>query len=114
MVVRPMLTLLQRLRLASLAEAVSYLVLLGVAMPLKYLADMPMAVTVVGMVHGILFLVLIWLLSRARFEAGWPTRRLWAIGLASLVPIVPFYLDRRVRQWIAGSGRGDVDAAPGA
>ena len=44
------------LRAAGLAEAVSFLVLLGVAMPLKYLAGMPQAVKVVGWAHGLLFM----------------------------------------------------------
>ena len=51
------LTPLTRLRIAALLEGVSFLVLLGVAMPLKYYADYPMAVTVVGTVHGVLFLL---------------------------------------------------------
>jgi integral membrane protein len=53
------------LRHAALAEAVSYLLLLGVAMPLKYLAGQPRAVSIVGMIHGVLFLVLCWALLQA-------------------------------------------------
>ena len=88
-------------RLTSLTEAVSYLLLLGVAMPLKYVWHMPLAVTVAGMVHGVLFLLLIWFLMRARFEKGWPKDRLWLVFAASLVPLWPFFLDRRVRGWAA-------------
>lgn len=93
------------LRRTSLAEAVSYLLLLGVAMPLKYGWGMPFAVTVSGMVHGVLFLVLLWLLSRAYFEKGWPVRRLLLVVAASLVPVWPFLLDRRLRRWIAATPR---------
>lgn len=93
--------MLSRLRMASLVEATSYLLLLLVAMPLKYMAGVDMAVSVVGMIHGVLFLMLIWLLARARMEASWPSSRVWLLGLASLVPLVPFFLDRRVRAWIA-------------
>lgn len=94
---------LNRLRWMSLVDAVSYLVLVGVAMPLKYAADMPLAVTVVGMVHGLVWMLFMWLLMRARFEASWPVPRVLALGLAALVPIVPFCLDRRVRAWNAMS-----------
>ena len=49
---------LKRLRLLSFTEGVSTLLLFGVAMPLKYLWDMPMAVRIVGMIHGALFSLL--------------------------------------------------------
>jgi integral membrane protein len=91
------------LRVTSLIEAISYLFLLGVAMPLKYLCDSPMAVRVSGMAHGVLFLLLIWLLARAHFERGWPLERVLRLFLASLVPIVPFLMDRRVSAWIAAT-----------
>ncbi|MBL8728230.1 MAG: DUF3817 domain-containing protein [Planctomycetes bacterium] len=91
------------LRRASLIEAVSYLVLLGIAMPLKYVWGEPLAVRVFGMVHGVLFLVLVWLLVKAYFDRGWPVRRLLLVFVASLVPIWPFLLDRHVRQWIAAT-----------
>lgn len=91
------------LRRTSLAEAVSYLLLLGVAMPLKYAWGQPLAVTVFGMAHGVLFLLLVWLLVRAHFDRGWPLRRLLLVFVAALVPIWPFVLDRRVRGWIAAT-----------
>jgi integral membrane protein len=91
------------LRRISLIEAVSYLLLLGIAMPLKYVWAMPLAVSVAGMVHGLLFLLLIWMLARAKFERKWPMGRLVLIFVASLVPIWPFLLDRRFAGWIADS-----------
>ncbi len=89
------------LRLVSLVEAVSYLLLLLVAMPLKYVWGWPWAVRVLGMAHGVLFLLLTWLLVRARFEARWSVRRLLLVFVASLVPLWPFALDRSLRAWIA-------------
>ena len=47
-------------------EGVSFLVLLGVAMPLKYFAGMPRAVTYFGWIHGVLFVLLCWALWRTR------------------------------------------------
>jgi integral membrane protein len=90
------------LRRTSLVEAVSYLLLLAVAMPIKYAWADPRPVKVMGMLHGLLFLLLIWLLLRARFEKNWPLSRLGLLFAASLVPLWPFFLDRRVRRWIAG------------
>lgn len=88
-------------RTLSLAEAVSYLMLLGIAMPLKYAWGMPMAVTVFGMLHGVLFMLLLWLLVRCHFERGWPALRVVLVVLASLVPLWPFFLDRSLRTWQA-------------
>jgi integral membrane protein len=90
------------LRTIALAEAVSYLVLLGIAMPLKYAAGMPMAVLIVGSLHGALFVVLCWALLRVVRETRWPLGRV-AIVFASLVPIAPFVLDPRVRAWVRAS-----------
>jgi integral membrane protein len=94
---------LVQLRWVALIEAVSYVLLVGVAMPLKYLADDPRAVKVLGMGHGVLFLLLVWLLARAVFEARWPVGRVLLLFVASLVPIWPFLLDGRVKAWIAAT-----------
>ena len=49
-------SVIRQLRIIGLIEGVSFLVLLGIAMPLKYLAGMPRAVSAVGMAHGVLFI----------------------------------------------------------
>lgn len=83
----------------SMVEAISYLVLLFVAMPLKYLADLPMAVRVAGSIHGLLFVVfcgaLFWVLVSGR----WPFTRLVLVFVASFVPFVPLWLDRKFEAW---------------
>tara|TARA_R110002096_G_scaffold4501_18_gene21168 strand:- start:3038 stop:3367 length:330 start_codon:yes stop_codon:yes gene_type:complete len=90
-------SLMDRLRLASLADGVSYLVLLGIAMPLKYLADIPMAVRIVGSLHGFLFLALCWflllVLIRRQLSFGWCV----LVFLGALIPFVPFYLETKLR-----------------
>lgn len=96
-----MLRSLQALRIFALVEAVSYLLLVGIAMPLKYWWGMPMAVKVCGMAHGVLFLLVVWLAIRAHFDHRWPKERIALLLVASLVPVWPFLLDGRVRQWIA-------------
>jgi integral membrane protein len=95
---------LRALRRVSLTEAVSYLVLLGIGMPLKYAFGMPMTVKVTGMLHGVLFLVLTWLLIRAYFEHRWPIGRLLLVFAAAFLPLVPFWLDARVRRWSEAAG----------
>ena len=50
----------RRFKWISLIEGLSFLILLGIAMPLKYMFDQPLAVTYVGWAHGILFILYIY------------------------------------------------------
>lgn len=86
-----------KLRLLALTEGVSFLVLLGVAMPLKYLAGMPMAVKVSGWLHGILFIWLCFQLLKVTLEYRWPLTRAAMVFIAALVPFGPFIIDRRLK-----------------
>lgn len=90
--------MIKNLRILGNVEGVSYLLLLGVAMPLKYLVDMPLAVRIVGMGHGVLFIAYCILLALCmrRFK--------WSIGfgiylfVATLIPFGTFVTDRRLKQ----------------
>jgi integral membrane protein len=87
-----------RLRAIGFVEGVSFLVLLGIAMPLKYAAGRPGAVLVVGWAHGILFLLYcaaaVW-----AYRVGQLPRRLagWSL-VAAVVPAGPFVLDPHLRR----------------
>lgn len=87
------------LRKVALAEGLSFLLLLGVAMPLKYWAGMPMAVMVVGSIHGGLFVLFGWCWLRTWEIARWPLARAAAVFAAALLPFGPFVLDRGMRAW---------------
>jgi integral membrane protein len=89
-------TPLGRLRVIGFWEGVSFLVLLGIAMPLKYLAGWPDAVRVVGLVHGILFILYVGATFQAAIEYSWPFRRTLLILAASILPAGPFVVDARV------------------
>ena len=90
------------LRKVALAEAVSYLVLLGIAMPLKYLAGQPLAVKITGMVHGALFVLFCGALLRVLLGSRWPFNRCAVVFVASFIPFLPFFLDRRMAEWERG------------
>ena len=85
---------LSRLRLLSIIEGTSTLLLFGIAMPLKYFADMPLAVRVVGSAHGLLFigLVAVFLLGirRVPLSTGLATAGIFA----AVLPFGPFVFDR--------------------
>ena len=87
------------LRHVAFAEAISFLVLLFVAMPLKYFAGVPLAVKIVGLIHGLLFLALCFALFRVMIRAKWPVGRGALIFVAALLPFGPFVVDRRMREY---------------
>jgi integral membrane protein len=89
------------LRVVTLLEAISFLILLFIAMPLKYYAGMPAAVKIVGMTHGVLFVLFCVALYRVMMHTSWPFKRAAMLFVASLVPFVPFFIDRRMRAWAA-------------
>ena len=86
------------LRILGNIEGVSYLLLLGIAMPMKYLLDMPMAVKIVGMAHGVLFLAYCLLLAICmknfmKFGFG------LYLFIATLIPFGTFVTDRKPRDF---------------
>ena len=87
-----------RLRIASILEGISYLLLLGIAMPLKYIFDMPLAVRIVGMGHGILCILLIFAIFKAQEKYKWENRFSMLIFIASLFPLGAFWMDGKLKR----------------
>jgi integral membrane protein len=91
-------TSLGRLRLVSILEGISLLVLLGIAMPLKYFYGHPEVVRLVGLVHGVLFISYALLLIQNTIELRWPATKLGFGLLLSVLPLGAFYAERRLFQ----------------
>jgi integral membrane protein len=89
-------TSIGRLRVIGFWEGVSFLVLLLIAMPLKYIAGNPEPVSIVGMAHGVLFLLYIWAAIQAALEHDWTWKRTLLVLVASLLPAGPFVIDARI------------------
>ncbi len=87
-----------RLRAVGLLEGLSFLVLLFIAMPLKYLAGMPLAVKMVGWAHGLLFVLYLLALVEASAAHRWSLVRIVGAFIASLLPFGTFVLDARLRR----------------
>lgn len=85
-----------RLRVIGFLEGLSFLVLLGIAMPLKYMAGEPGAVRVVGMAHGVLFLLYVAAVIQAALEHGWKLKITALLLIASLLPFGPFVADAKL------------------
>ena len=93
--------LLRAFRAVALAEGTSFLLLLAVAMPLKYLYGMPQAVQVVGLLHGLLFIAYMALGPILFTEAGWPLARVPGFLAAAVLPFGTFVMERR---WLQPRG----------
>ncbi|ADE55405.1 DUF3817 domain-containing protein [Coraliomargarita akajimensis] len=87
---------LNRLRSVGSWEAISYLLLLGIAMPLKYIWGIPEAVRVVGMAHGILWMAYVGLAVLGQIDYKWQTKTTVWLFIASLLPFGPFIADKKL------------------
>jgi len=95
----------------SLAEGVSFLLLLCVAMPLKYAANLPAAVSVMGWVHGLLFIAYVLLALGCRYQLGWSAKRFGWVFVMSLLPTGAFFAERSVKAELAGATAAEPVAA---
>ena len=92
-------TPLRRLRFIGLCEGISYLVLLLIAMPLKYAAGQPVAVEIVGWVHGGLFILFVLSVAEVTIRRAWWSAYFWGAAiLAAFIPAGTFVFDRWLRQ----------------
>ena len=89
-------TTLGRLRVVGFLEGWSFLILLGIAMPLKYIWKLPQAVQVVGMLHGVLFVAYGLLVIQVKIEHSWSFKKMALALLASIVPFGPFIADKKL------------------
>jgi integral membrane protein len=84
-------------------EGLSYLVLLAVAMPLKYFAGVPLATRVAGLIHGLAFIAYTVVVIDALATRQW-SRRTAALGLlAGLLPAGTFVFVGHVRRRLAAA-----------
>lgn len=91
-------TALGRVRIIGISEGISYLALLGFAMPLKYVVGFPEAVMVCGWIHGVLFMLYLAAIGHVTLTDRWSWIRVTGAILAALIPFGPFILDQRLRK----------------
>ncbi|WP_317128760.1 DUF3817 domain-containing protein [Mesohalobacter halotolerans] len=87
--------MLKSFKWVARGEGISLLVLLFIAMPLKYIWEDPSWVRVVGMIHGILFVAYVAWAIWVYFELSWTLRRLVFVILASVIPFGTFYVEKK-------------------
>ncbi len=86
------------LRKAGIAEGISFLVLMGIAMPLKYFFQQPMAVSVFGWIHGVLFILFIFLAWEYKTDKNKSMGWFAAAFAAALLPAGTFFFDKRLKK----------------
>lgn len=86
-----MQTQLRQLTIASLLEATTLLVLVFVAVPLKHIAGMPLATSIVGPVHGVAFLFYLWTVFDTVTEGGWTRGEIARLVATAFVPFGGFF-----------------------
>jgi integral membrane protein len=79
----------------SIFEGISFLVLLLIAMPLKYIWEAPEMVRIVGMAHGLLFVAYIFGALLLFKPLQWKTKTLLIVCLSSVLPLGPFYVEKK-------------------
>lgn len=82
----------------SFFEGISFVVLLLIAMPLKYILDMPLAVRYIGWAHGALFIAYGFQLLYVGITYKWKFTRIIGYGICSLLPFAPFWVEKQVKK----------------
>ncbi len=88
----------KRFRWISLIEGASFLILLFIAMPLKYMLDIHLVVTYVGWAHGLLFMIYIYIVFPTAKQLNWNFSRTFFALVASVLPFGPFIFDRNLKK----------------
>ena len=87
--------LLPTFRIIALLEGISYVLLLFIATPIKYMADDPQYVKMLGMPHGLLFIAYVVMAVLISKDLKWSSKTLWIVLVAAIIPFGTFYIDKK-------------------
>lgn len=85
---------LRRMRVVSLIEGATLLILVFVAVPLKHVAGLPRATAIVGPIHGLAFLTYFWMMIQTVSGGGWSRSETLRMAVAALIPFGAFVNER--------------------
>ena len=88
---------LNRFRFISFVEGISYLILVFIAMPIKYLGENPYPVKVVGMAHGVLFILFVVLLIESMRKYDWGNNFSTKLFIYSLIPFGSLVIEKKIK-----------------
>ena len=90
--------LIRLLRYSGIVEGVSFLILLLIAMPLKYIFHRPGFVLFFGWVHGALFVAYAYFVIKAWIVRKWKFSKAFRVGIAAIIPLGTFYIDKELKK----------------
>ena len=90
--------LIRYLRIVGFAEGTSLLVLMFIAMPLKYFAGKPEAVKIIGWLHGFLFILFMLMVFVVYLQKNWPFKKLVFAFFAAFLPFGTFIFDAQLKK----------------
>lgn len=88
---------LGRFRVISAIEGLSYLLLVFIAMPIKYIGENPYPVKILGMIHGVLFIIFMISLFESKIKKSWNIGLMFQLFVLSLIPFGAFYIEKKVK-----------------
>lgn len=88
---------LGRFRIISAIEGLSYLLLVFIAMPIKYIGENPYPVKILGMIHGVLFIIFMISLFEAKIKEKWNTGLMFQLFVLSLIPFGALLIERKIK-----------------
>ena len=94
---------LMKFKLVNKLEGISFIILIFIAMPIKYMAGYPIATKIVGPIHGLLVFAFIYQIIEAKKEAGFTAKESILYFILSLIPFGSFYTDRVLAKKIEDS-----------
>lgn len=80
-------------------EGYSYIILLFIAMPIKYILGYPVATKIAGMIHGILFIMFLIFLLQSAQKAKWSDKETIIFFIASLIPFGTFFTKKKIQSY---------------
>lgn len=84
------------LRLIGFLEGISFLVLVFIAMPIKYIGQNPVPVQIIGQAHGLLFVVFVLYTIVISFKLKWDKLTSLKVLISSIIPFGTFYIDKTI------------------
>lgn len=85
-----------RFRIIAFTEGVSFLLILFITMPLKYIWDIPGPNKIIGMAHGVLFILYVMAVFQLKVSYAWQKRKMTLALLGSIVPFGTFYVTAKL------------------
>jgi integral membrane protein len=91
---------INKLKIINTIEGISFVILLFIAMPLKYIGGILIATTIVGMLHGVLFIILILMLANTAIECKFKIKLSLIVFFSSIIPFGTFYSNKKLNEFI--------------